>query len=200
LASTLRDYISGAVDYAVNTYTIGDAGPVRADVAVTGLTTLKTVIGQGYTGTVNVTFENQGNTLMLFNFTVYANSTVIHSEPVTLLGINQTQSFKWNTTTCAYGNYTLEAVAEPLPEEIDISDNNCTCSFTVHVGVPSDISGPTQGVYDGKCDMRDINYLIAHFNSKPGSANWNSNADINNDGTTNMRDIQIAILNFNKHE
>ena len=26
------------------------------------------------------------------------------------------------------------------------------------------------------------------------------NADINNDGTVNMRDIQIAILNFNKHE
>jgi hypothetical protein len=105
-----------------------------------------------------------------------------------------------NTTTCAYGNYTLEAVAEPLPEEIDISDNNCTCSFTVHVGVPGDISGPTQGVYDGKCDTRDINYLIAHFNSKPGSAKWNPNADVNGDNTVNTRDIQIAILNFNKHE
>ena len=48
--------------------------------------------------------------------------------------------------------------------------------------------------------MRDVSYLIIRFNSKPNSANWNPNADINNDGTVNMRDISIAILNFNKHE
>ena len=49
-------------------------------------------------------------------------------------------------------------------------------------------------------DMRDINYTILLFNTNSSSPNWKPNADINNDGTVNMRDIQIAILNFNKHE
>jgi hypothetical protein len=70
----------------------------------------------------------------------------------------------------------------------------------VHVGVPGDISGPTLGVYEGTCNMRDIQYLILYFNTNPSSPTWKPNADINNDGTVNMRDIQIAILNFNKHE
>jgi len=36
--------------------------------------------------------------------------------------------------------------------------------------------------------------------TNPSSPNWKPNADVNNDGVCNMRDIQIAILNFNKHE
>jgi len=42
--------------------------------------------------------------------------------------------------------------------------------------------------------------MITLFNTYPFSSNWNPNADVNNDVTVNMRDIQIAILNFNKHE
>jgi parallel beta-helix repeat protein len=108
--------------------------------------------------------------------------------------------FVWNTTGVAYGNYTVTAVADPVVNETDTADNNCTCGLPVHVGVPGDISGPTQGVYDGTTNMRDVQYLILLFNTNPGSPNWKPNADINNDGTVNMRDIQIAILNFNKHE
>ena len=48
--------------------------------------------------------------------------------------------------------------------------------------------------------MRDIKYIISLFNTTPISPNWNPNADINNDGIVNMRDVQIPILNFNKHE
>jgi hypothetical protein len=108
--------------------------------------------------------------------------------------------FVWNTTGVAYGNYTVTAVADPVANETNTADNNCTCNTPVHVGVPGDISGPTQGVYDGTCNMRDIQYLILLFNTNPASPNWKPNADINNDGTVNMRDIQIAILNFNKYE
>ena len=51
---------------------------------------------------------------------------------------------------------------------------------------------------DGRVDLRDIalvarafgsegpNYL---FPSSPSSKNWNPNADINNDGVVNMKDI-----------
>jgi hypothetical protein len=48
--------------------------------------------------------------------------------------------------------------------------------------------------------MKDIAYLVILFNTKPTSPNWNPNADVNNDGVCNMKDIAIAIINFNKHE
>jgi hypothetical protein len=94
----------------------------------------------------------------------------------------------------------MSAYAAPLPEEEDVADNNCTSNIPVHVGVPGDVSGVVLGDPDGKCDMRDINYVITLFNTYPSSSNWKPNSDINNDGTVNMRDIQIAILNFGKHE
>jgi hypothetical protein len=48
--------------------------------------------------------------------------------------------------------------------------------------------------------MKDIAYLVMLFNTKPTSPNWNPNADVDNNGVVNMRDIAIAILNFNLHE
>jgi len=48
--------------------------------------------------------------------------------------------------------------------------------------------------------MKDIQYLVIQFGTFPVSANWNPNADTNGDGRVDMRDIAIAILNFNKHE
>jgi hypothetical protein len=48
--------------------------------------------------------------------------------------------------------------------------------------------------------MRDINYTIGKFNGKPGDPKWVPNADVNDDNVINMRDIHIAILNFNRHE
>jgi parallel beta-helix repeat protein len=170
------------------------------DIAVSDLSASKTIIGQGYTGTVNLTLENQGNKIEAFNASVCANSTLIYSESIMLAMTNQTLSFIWNTTGFAYGNYAINAYVEPLLEEIDVADNNCTCSVPIHVGVPGDVSSSTPGVYDKKCDMWDIAYLVSLFNTKPDSSNWNPNADVNNDGTVNMKDIAIAILNFNKHE
>jgi parallel beta-helix repeat protein len=170
------------------------------DIAVMNLTTAKTIIGQGFTGSVKVTFENQGNKIEAFNFTVYANSTMIDSEQMLLAVTNNTTSFNWNTTGFAYGNYTITAHAEPLPEETDISNNNFTYAIVVHVGVPGDISGPNVGSYDGVCAMRDIAYLVLHFNTRPGDLGWNPNADVNNDGICNMRDIAIAVLHFEQHE
>jgi outer membrane protein assembly factor BamB len=175
--------------------------PAPGDVAVTNVTSTKTVVGQGFNISVAVTAANQGNYTETFNVTLYANASSVASENVTLTnGSSTTIVFAWNTSGFAYGNYTVWAYAEPLPEETDTSDNNFACGTPVHVGVPGDVSGTTLGVYDGTCNMRDIQYLILLFNTNPSSPNWKPNADINNDGTVNMREIQIPILNFNKHE
>ncbi|HUW49182.1 MAG TPA: hypothetical protein VMW36_10610, partial [Patescibacteria group bacterium] len=61
---------------------------------------------------------------------------------------------------------------------------------------------------DGIVNMRDIQYLIIHFNAKPtvpekpdpkwvGVYGANGAVDPYGDRTCNMRDIQGAILHFN---
>jgi hypothetical protein len=173
-----------------------------ADIAITDLAVAKSVIGQGNLSTVNVTFSSQGilNNQTL-NFTVCANSTAIYSQPITIgATVNPTVGFEWNTTGFAYGNYTLNAYVEPLPVEINVVNNNFTCNSSVHIGIPGDISGFTPGTSDGVCNMRDISYLIVHFNTHPGSLNWNPNCDIDSSGRVDMKDIVIAVMNFDKHE
>jgi hypothetical protein len=171
------------------------------DVAITNLAPAKTIIGKGYTGNVTVTAQNQGDFAENFNVTIYANTTQTTVLNFVLAnGTTQAKTFAWNTTGFAYGNYTLKAAADVVPGETDTADNNYTSSIPVHVGVPGDVSGPTQGVYDKIVNMRDISYMILLFNTRPSSPNWNPNVDVNDDGVVNMRDIQIAILNFNQHE
>jgi len=70
-----------------------------------------------------------------------------------------------------------------------------------------DVTGPNVAVSDGIVNMRDIMYLIIHFNAKPPvlgkpDPNWvgtygNGGVDPYGDRTCNMRDIQGAILHFN---
>jgi hypothetical protein len=171
------------------------------DVAVTLVKPLKTIIGKGYTGNTSVTVENHGGFPATFNVTAYANATAFASANISLtIGSSDIITLTWNTSTFAYGNYTIKAIADTVPGETDTADNTYISVIQVHVGVPGDVSGPIQGVYDNIVNMRDISYLIQFFNTNPGSPNWKPNADINNDGTVNMRDISITIQNFNKHE
>jgi hypothetical protein len=172
------------------------------NIAITDITPFKTVIGLGYSGNISMTIGNPGDYTENINTTAYINHTTIATFTNTTLtgGDSTTLTFTWDTTGVSYGLYEVSAVADPVPDETDIADNNYTCPMLVHVGVPGDVSGTTQGVYDGVVNMRDITYAILVFNTNPSSPNWKPNADINNDGTVNMRDIQIQILNFNKHE
>jgi hypothetical protein len=171
------------------------------DVATTNLTSAKTVIGQGYGGNVTVTAQNHGDFAENFNVTTYANTTKTTDKNFVLAnGTTQAKTFVWNTTGFAYGNYTLLGAADVVPGEIDVADNNYTCTYSVHVGVPGDVSSSVPGVYDKKVDMKDVASLVILFNTKPTSPNWNPNADVDNNGVVNMIDIAIAILNFNKHE
>ena len=42
--------------------------------------------------------------------------------------------------------------------------------------------------------------LVLLFQTKPNSPEWKPNADVNNDGVANIRDVNIALLNFQKRE
>jgi len=171
------------------------------DVTITSVGSSKSVIGRGFALSVNLAIQNEGTYSETFNVTTYANTQSLNQTKMILTaGTFTTFSVTSNTTSWAYGTYVISAYAEIVPGENETADNNRTCNVPVHVGVLGDISGATRGVYDGKVDMRDIAYSVLLFNTRPSSSNWDPNADINGDDVVNVRDIQIAILNFNKHE
>jgi parallel beta-helix repeat protein len=174
------------------------------DVGITSVKVSKTIVGQGYSMSINVMVFNYGNGSENINAMVYANTAMIGEiNNITIADRSSIiLTFTWNTIGFAYGNYTIWAYVEPVLGETDTADNNMTSIIQVHVGVPGNVWGNPNPppVYDDVCNMRDVTYLILHFNTKPGSPNWDPNADVNNDGICNMRDVTIAILNFNKHE
>jgi hypothetical protein len=175
------------------------AATTQHDLGITGITSSKSVTGEGYSLPINMTTINYGVYTETFNVSFYVNTTLVESQTVTLASGNSTTiTFTWNTTDALYGNYALSAYAEPVLNETYVADNNCT--WIVHVGVPGDVSSTTPGVYDGVTNMKDIAYMVALFNTRPESPNWNPNADVNNDGVCNMKDIAICVAYFNQRE
>ena len=160
------------------------------DVAITNVTTSKTVVGQGYGANVTVTAADLGNYTETFNVTVYANSTIIASENVTLSsGNSMNVTFTWNTTSFAYGNYTVSAYAWPVPGETNTANNSFT-DGSVIVSIPGDLNG------DFTVNISDLAIVAHAFGSNPSSANWNPNADIENDGMVSMPDVAIVARHF----
>jgi hypothetical protein len=96
-------------------------------VAIIGIKLSKTVVGQGYSMFINVTVENQGDYTEAFNATVYANTTEIETQEITLSSGNFTSiTFTWDTTGFALGNYTISAIADAVTNETDTLDNTYT--------------------------------------------------------------------------
>jgi len=174
------------------------------DVAVTNLTSAKTVICQGYSGNLTVTVQNQGNFTETFNVTVYANTTAIETQTVNSMpnGTSTILTFTWNTSGFAKGKYTISAYAWPVPGETDTSDNNFTGGW-VRVSMVGDLTGGTPNpwdfVPDGKVDGKDIAIVALCFGSAPGCPPpyvWNPNCDVNNDAKIDGKDIATVALHF----
>jgi hypothetical protein len=152
----------------------------------------KTVVGQGYGPTVNVIAANGGNCPETFNVTVYAGTTYVTSQNVTLSnGTSAWLSIPWNTTSTAYGYYTIWAYASPVPGQTNTANNNCT-GCTVTVTIPGDING------DGKVNLQDLVLLTKAYGSKPGDSNWNPNADIKGDGIVDLPDLVVLAHYYNQ--
>jgi hypothetical protein len=153
------------------------------DVAITSVALSKTVVGRGYGLNVTVTAADLGSFPETFNVTAYANTTIIASANVTLSGGNSTNiTFTWNTTGVAYGDYDMIAYAQPVMGETNTTNNNCTGGL-ITVSIPGDING------DFKVNLQDLVLLARAYDSKPDSANWNPNADIDDNGMVNLSDL-----------
>jgi parallel beta-helix repeat protein len=170
------------------------------DIAVLNVTPSKTVVGQGYTMSINVTVENQGKWPETFNVTssafrmmppaiTIATLTVYNLAPETWKKLILT----WNTAGFAKGNYTISAYAWPVPGETDLADNRLTDGW-VMVTWQGDVTDenhltPPGGVSDGKVDENDLWYFDAAFIDYYKIHRLDANCDFNNDGKIDEDDL-----------
>jgi parallel beta-helix repeat protein len=169
------------------------------DIGITGITTSKTVVGQGFNLNINTTIFNYGDNAETFNVTVYCNETAItlpngeNYTPVTLGSGNfTTVAIAWNTSGFAKGNCTVSAVADTVPGETDTEDNTLPDGW-VFVSIPGDING------DQYVNAKDAVLLGAAFNSSQEQPSFNPNADTNGDQWCNAKDAVILGTHFNEH-
>jgi len=168
------------------------------NIAVTNITISKTIIGQGYITTINITTKNKGIWTETFNITTKANNILIETKAITLTKGNSTAiTFTWNTIGFAKGNYTINAVAGPIPSEIATADNKLTDGWVV-VAMVGDISSDTLGVPDGKVDMVDMWEVAKRFGLNYPDPRFVANFDVDGDLKIDMVDMWIVAREFGK--
>jgi len=163
-------------------------------VAITSVVTAKTVIGQGFNCDLTVCAADLGEYDESFIVTVFANMTVIETEQVSTLNASCAVSLvcAWNTAGLAYGSYTISAYAQPVTGQNDMSGNSFTLG-TVKVTIPGDLNG------DFKVGLADLVILAKAYGSKPNSANWNANADIESNGVVGLSDLVLLAQHYGQH-
>jgi outer membrane protein assembly factor BamB len=181
-------------EYETEDNTFVGVVPVREpyhDVATAYVMPLKTVVGQGYNATVNVTLINQGDYAEAFQVDSYANMTQIGQETTTLTNESYaTTSYTWNTVGFARGNYVISSYASPVEGEDDTTDNNFTSHTIVYVGVPGDVDG------NHVVNMLDLYKIALAFGANRDHPRYVTNYDIEDNGIINMLDLYIAATHF----
>lgn len=159
------------------------------DIAVTNFTTSKTIVGQGFVLTINVTIKNEVRKVETFEVDVYANATNIACENVTAASGNAFLIFNWNTTSFMLGNYTFEASVLPLPDEQDTLDNVYAWGW-VRVSIIGDVNG------DSKVDILDLVRITRGYGTSKQEPLYNPNGDIDNDGIITILDVVTCTAHY----
>jgi len=164
------------------------------DLAVTNLIISKTVIGQGYSATINVTVQNQGSQTQIFDLTIYANTSIIQTLKLYLLsGKTATRTITWSTVGWTKGAYTIKATVTIIPAETDKADNTFVYGI-IKITVPGDIDG------DRGIDIYDIVRIASAYGAKRGEARFNPNCDIDSNNEINIYDVVIATSRYGYKE
>jgi hypothetical protein len=95
------------------------------DVAVTSISLSQNWAYPGWPINVTVTIKNKGNISESVTVYAYYDSNVIGIQTITGLLPNEEKGiiFEWDTTGIPEGNYTIKAKAQPVPFEMNLSDN-----------------------------------------------------------------------------
>ncbi len=147
------------VKHIIPGYFKNTAEIVTHDVAVVSVTFSPTSVKQGEPVNITVVVENQGTVTETFTVAAYydiiqPNYLVAPEKTVQTLeaGASTSLSFLWNTAYVPAENYTITAVAQPVPRETYIADNILESDETVTVttagvhdiAVISVVASPTQ--------------------------------------------------------
>ncbi len=162
------------------------------DIAITNVAATKNIIKQGFTVRIDVTTANKGDFDETFNITIYANSTEIGKQIVTLSnGSSSIVSFTWDTSGFIKGNHTITAVADQVLGETSAEDNTLS-DIWIFVAMPGDINA------DGTVDIFDLVAIALHYNEDiPPSTPWPlPPEDINGDYSIDLFDLVIVALHF----
>ena len=143
------------------------------DVAVTSVKTSPIAVRVGNPVAIDVTVANKGNFTETFNVTVYANTTKIGTQNVTLDAGNSTPPpFTWDTTGANLGTYTITANIT-IQYTDTWTGNNVTKSFNT---TRKPVVQGSEKVYVNKTLMtKPANYTINYetgnitFTSAPGN-------------------------------
>jgi serine protease AprX len=177
-------------------------------IAITNITTPKSIVGNGFSTFIIVTVMDDGDYSETFNTTVYANQTIIATSVNTTLTPRNytTLTFTWNTTGFAYGNYLINAYAWPVPGEINISNNNMTGGWVVVAGA-GDLTGGTPNAFDfvpdGQVNIVDLSVVAKFFGQKvppaPGNCDVSGPTVGVPDGKINISDLAAVAKHFGQH-
>jgi hypothetical protein len=181
-------------------YTSGPS--IVHDVAVTGVSPFKTMVGQGRSTGIDVTVLNRGDNDETSNVTVYAVPAdgnfdrgvwEGHTSLSLPSGNLTTLTFNLDTAALAYGNYTTSAYVDPVPNETHTTNNYMEALGTLLVTVPGDLDG------DFNVTLSDLAILAYAYKSTPSSVNWNPNADIDGNGIVNLADLSTLAMHYGQH-
>jgi hypothetical protein len=163
-------------------------------VGIISVVTAKTVFGLGSSGNVTVNVADKGEYTETFNVTTYANTTNIGTQLVNSLNATceAILTFAWNTSGLTYGGFTISAHVQPVAGQNDTSGNDFVLG-TVKITVPGDING------DFKVSLADLVMLAQAYGSKPNGANWNANADLDNNGIVGLSDLVLLARHYGQH-
>ena len=113
------DFMADSVKYEV-------ASIEPPDIAISNIICSSTSIYPGQAITINVTAANEGGTTETFYVTLLCNDTQIGERLVSNLAPNANTkiTFGWNATKVLSGIYTIGAIADIVPWELDVADNS----------------------------------------------------------------------------
>ena len=149
----------------------------------------------------NVTVQPTSNLGLTFANVTVAGVVVANETPtVRAPPLNNTvgQYYDVNVTASYSGNVTVSLAFDGSNMTQQQKSNLKMMQYRPLI---AEMSGPTPGVPDGVVNMRDIAYIVAHFNTVPNSSYWDPTCDIYGpsgvpDGVVNMRDIAYAVACF----
>ena len=160
------------------------------DIGIPSIQSLKNTVGQGYNLFVTVKLINYGIGDETFDLIVYANTTSIASQTITLRSRNSTTiAFTWNTTGFDKGNYTISVYATPVTGETETEDNTFV-NGEVCVTIPGDVDG------DKDVDLYDVVKICSAYGSKKGDPEYVANCDVNGDDKIDLYDVVIACARY----